>query len=51
MGWLSMLRLAKRRRAAWPRRATSGDVPGKTRPLKVKTLKSVITVGSGVADR
>ena len=37
-----------RRRTRSPCFTTSGSVPGKTRLLKVKTLKSIITVGSGV---
>ncbi len=48
MGCESMLMLAMRMRTRSPSRTNSGSVPGKTRLLKVKTLKSSIIVGSGV---
>ena len=47
MGWLSMLRLPRRTRTRSPFLATSGAVPGQTRLLKVKRLKSVMTAGFG----
>ena len=37
-----------RMRTRSPVRTSSGSVPGNTRLLKVKMLKSIITVGSGV---
>ena len=47
MGWLSMLRFARRTRTRSPFFTTSGAVPGHARLLNVNVLKSVITAGFG----
>ena len=49
IGWLSMLRLARRTRTRCPFFTINGDVPGKTRALKLKRLNSSIVAGFGVA--
>ena len=47
IGWLSMVTLASRTRTRSPVRAVRCGTAGNIFPLKVKRLKSSITIGSG----